>query len=245
MSDAFAFTRWPACTSALRLDRWLCGELGSEEDAALRAHLATCARCADAASTLGAARDEELPPLRALDVPARAVPRFVKPWRPALAAAGLAGALAAGLFLALRPGPAQAPGTALKGAGVGIGMWVQHGGDVRRVGEGEAIAVGDAVRFSVTTPVRAYVAVLSLDPAGHASVYFPVGPRAEAVGPAVDAPLPAGTRLDATVGEERVWALFCPAPIELEPVRARLERGGAAAALPEECGVTSWRFVKR
>jgi hypothetical protein len=52
-----------------------------------------------------------------------------------------------------------------------------------------------------------------------------------------------GTRLDATVGEERVVGLFCSSPVELEPLRIQLERGGALA--PEGCQVTRWSFVKR
>jgi hypothetical protein len=246
MSDASALPAWPACTSALRLDRWLCGELSSAEDAELRAHLAGCPRCTEAVGVLQADRDEVLPPLAAERV-APAAPRAgrARPrWRLVLAA-GAGAAIAAGLVLSLRPDAPRGSATALKGDGLGIAMYVQHGGDVRRAAEGEVVAAGDAIRFTITTPVQAYVAVLSLDPRGRASVYFPLGPRAEPVGPAVDAPLPLGTRLDASVGEERIWALFCPAPIDLEPVRARLERAGDAAALPGQCRVSPWRFVKR
>jgi hypothetical protein len=56
--------------------------------------------------------------------------------------------------------------------------------------------------------------------------------------------LPLATRLDATVGEERVMGLFCDRPVELEPLRAGLE-AGAGEAIPEGCKVTRWHFVKR
>jgi hypothetical protein len=124
-------------------------------------------------------------------------------------------------------------------------MYVQHGNEVRRAGPGEVIAPGDAVRFSITTAVPAYVAVLSVDPAGRAFVYFPEGERAVRMPAGPDVPLPLGTRLDQTVGEERVLALFCPAPIEVEPVRRTLERAGDAAPLPPGCQGVQWSFVKR
>jgi len=246
MSEALARNGWQACTSALRLDRWLGGELPPGEVEALEEHLAGCGRCAEAARSLRAGRGEELPPLRALteaSAPAWRAPSRAR-WRAGAAALGLGVALAAGVVLVLRPAPAP-PGERLKGAGVGLAMWVQHEGEVRRAGPGEAVAPGDAIRFAVTTPVPAYVAVLSVDPLGHASVYYPAGPRAAPVDPGREVPLPLGTRLDATVGEERIWALFCPAPVDLEPLRAALEAGREEPAPPDGCRVSPWRFVKR
>jgi hypothetical protein len=114
---------------------------------------------------------------------------------------------------------------------------------VRRAGPGETVAPGDALRFAVSAPAKAYVAVLSLDPKGHGSVYFPLGARAEAVGPGAEVALPLGTRLDATVGEERIVGLFCSSPVELEPLRVQLERG--IPLDPDGCQVTRWSFVKR
>ncbi|HSN89735.1 MAG TPA: DUF4384 domain-containing protein, partial [Anaeromyxobacteraceae bacterium] len=200
-------------------------------------HVAGCERCAGAVESLRAARDgAALPPLRADPAPAR------RPGRSRFALA-LAGALAAaaGLVLALRP---DAAGDRTKGAGVGLAMWVRHGDAVRRAAPGETIAPGDAVRFAVTTPRPAWVAVLSVDPAGHASVYFPLGPTAAPVPAGTDVALPLATRLDATSGEERVVGLFCDRPVALEPLRARLE-AGAAVEPPAGCEVTRWRFVKR
>jgi hypothetical protein len=153
--------------------------------------------------------------------------------------AGLAAA--AGVALALRTDSLR---ERTKGPGVGVAMYVLHGDAVRRAGPGEVVAPGDAVRFAVTTPEPGYAAVLSLDPAGRASIYFPEAPRASPVAAGVDVPLPIATRLDATVGEEHVVGLLCDRPVELEPVRAALE-AGAAGAIPDGCQVTRWRFVKR
>ncbi len=132
-----------------------------------------------------------------------------------------------------------------KGAGVGLVMYVQHGDEVRRAAPGESVAPGDAVRFAVSTPAPAFVAVLSLDPAGRASVYFPQGPRAAEVPAGAEVPLPLGTRLDATTGEERLLGLFCTAPVELEPIRLALQQAQDAAPLPTDCQGLRWSFVKR
>ncbi|MFL5309571.1 MAG: hypothetical protein ACJ79H_03855, partial [Myxococcales bacterium] len=196
-------------------------------------HLLACARCAGAVGAMRAVRDEALPPLRVVPLSPAA-----RRW-PRAAAAGLAvAAAAASLLLVVRP-----PGQRLKGPGFALRMYVEHAGDVRPAMPGEVIAPGDAVRFAVTAPANGYVAVLSLDPTGRGSVYFPLGARAEAVAPAGEVPLPIGTRLDATVGEERIVGLFCSSPVELEPLRLQLERGGAL--FPEGCQVTRWSFVKR
>lgn len=235
MSTALANVSWQACLSSLRLDRWLAGELSSAEAEEVRAHVGSCVRCSGAAASMREAREAEpLPPLR-LAAPPRPA------HRPRLALGGAGLALAAGLlFLLLPEGPAERT----KGGGAALGMWVRHGEEVRRAAPGEAVAPGDAIRFVVTTPRRAFVAILSLDPAGRGSVYFPGGERAAEVAAGVDVPLPLATRLDETPGEERILGLFCDRPVLLEPLRSALERDGALGN-PGGCEVIEWRFAKR
>jgi hypothetical protein len=232
MKTLLADRTWAACFSALQFDRFLIGELDASEAEHLRGHVAGCARCAAALDELKAASEEPLPPPRIVPLAAR--PRF--PLRSLAAAVGLAAA--ASLLLVIRP-----PGTRLKGPGFTLGMYVDHGGEVRRAAPGETVAPGDALRFAVTAPVDVYVAVLSVDPKGRASIYFPAGARAELVRAGTDVALPLGTRLDDTVGEERIFGLFCSSAIDLEPLRVRLERG--ASDIPDGCQVTRWSFVKR
>jgi len=232
MSNPLPDRLWPACLSSLHLDRFLMGELDEPEAERVRAHAAACPRCGPALEAIRAARDECLPPLR-LVPPAGDSRRW---WAAAAAGAGLAAA--ASLLIVLRP-----PGERSKGSGFALAMYVEHGGEVRRAGPGETVAGGDAVRFAVTAPQPAYVAVLSVDPLGKGSVYFPSGARAERVQAGIDVALPLGTRLDDSVGEERIVGLLCAAPVELEPLRQRLERGDAT--FPDGCQVTRWSFVKR
>lgn len=246
MSTSFANAAWPACHSALRLDRWMAGELPAAEAEDLSAHVARCARCREAAASLAEARDRTvLPPLRAAR--SAAIPRRAPRWLPwsALGAALAAAAVLVILAPRIRPGLGLGLGDArLKGSSPALGMYVQHGDVVRRAGPGERVAPGDAVRFAVTLREPAYVAVLTLDPAGKASVYYPAGALAEPVNPGADVALPLATRLDQTVGEEHVFGLFCDRPVELEPVRARL---GALASgfVPPGCQVARWSFEKR
>jgi hypothetical protein len=116
---------------------------------------------------------------------------------------------------------------------------VRHLSLVRRVAPGEAVAVGDAVRFAVTMREPAYVAVLSVDPRGRASVYVP--PSEVRAGE--DVPLPVATRLDETTGEETVVGVFCAKPFDAEPMRTALEKGASLDSFG--CRVTRWSFVKR
>src|SRR2546426_3511685 len=232
MTTSLANQAWDACSSALQFDQYLAGELDPPDAERFRAHLDDCARCTSALNELRSGAKERLPPLRVVPFPPRS--RF--PIRALAAAAGIVAA--ASLLLVVR-----SPGTRSKGTGFTLGMYVEHQGEVRRAGPGETVAPGDAVRFAVSAPVDVFVAVLSLDANGHGSIYFPAGGRAERVQAGNDVALPLGTRLDATAGEEQILGLFCASPVELEPLRLQLERGGPE--IPDGCQVTRWSFVKR
>jgi len=239
MNLELALPPWTACLSALRLDRWMMGELEPADADTVRAHVTTCAGCSTALAGMRGVREE----MRSLPLPPALRSRHVS-WTPR-AVWGTAGlALAAGLLLVMRP---AVPTERSKGAGgiPELAMYVQHGDEVRRAAPGEEVAPGDAVRFAVSTPVAAYVAVLSLDPTGRAFVYFPDGEQAAPMPAGTEVALPLGTRLDATRGEERLLGLFCAAPVALEPVRLQLESSAGTAPLPEGCQGVRWSFVKR
>jgi hypothetical protein len=229
---------WNACLSALRLDRWMMGELEAADTETVGTHVSSCSTCLSAVAGIRGVREEvrTLPPPAALSRPA--------PRRriPGAAVAGLGLALAATLIVVLRPPPATERS---KGGGIGLTMFVQHGTEVRRAAPGETVSPGDAIRFAVSTPTPAYVAVLSVDPLGKASVYFPQTERAAQVPAGSEVPLPLGTRLDATTGEERLLGLFCASPVELEPIRIGLEQNQDGLPLPADCQGLRWSFVKR
>ena len=154
---------WNACLSALRLDRWMMGELERSDAETVGTHVSACADCSAAVAGMRGVREE----VRALPPPLHSGAPPLRRRAPLAAVAGLGLALAAGLVLVA---PRRSPPSrrALKGTGLALTMYVQHGGEVRRAAPGESVSPGDAVRFAVSTPSPAYVAVLSLDPAGKA-----------------------------------------------------------------------------
>ncbi len=227
-------TRWKACLSAYRLDRYRLGELPAEEGREVQAHLKACAQCRAAEEMLASAQ---------ADLPASPTPlrRPVRPVRRTLAWSVGAAALAATCLVALRP----SLGVRSKGLPVSVGMYVQHGQSVRRALPGEAVAPGDAVRFSYTSAEPRSLAILSVDGAGVASVYFPAGPETVSVPAANNAPLPLATQLDGVLGEERVVGLFCKQPRRLEPVREALQASGTALPEVPGCVLATFHFTKR
>ena len=81
-------------------------------------------------------------------------------------------------------------------------------------------------RFAVNTNAPEHLAILSLDGAGVASVYFPGGAESAAIGRGRNQPLESSVALDSTLGRERLWAVFCKTPFRVEPLHERLEREG-------------------
>ncbi len=245
--------RPPGCPSDFTLDRLDAGELPSDGGAQLRQHVASCAACQGRAAARAQARaafHADAPPFAAIcaRTAAPVAPTTAPPPRPRRLAWPAAGsALAAlGVVLALaspwsRPEPDR--GTRIKGA-ERLGFYVLHAGQVRRGIHGEVVQPGDGLRFTVTTPARRYVAVLSLDGSRRASVYFPRGAEAEPVAPGDDVPLPLSTVLDAVPGPETLHGVFCDRPFTVEPLREALERRGTVDPLPPGCDVDAVEIRK-
>jgi Putative zinc-finger len=224
--------RWKACLSAFRLDRFRLGELPAEDAAEAKAHLEGCQRCRDAEAVLASAEAK----FRASGTPLRR--RF--PAQRVLAAGFGVAALAAVCLLALEPNS----GLRNKGPPLSLGMFVQHGQAVRRALPGEGVSPGDALRFVYSSREPGFLAILSVDGAGVASVYFPDGPETAAVPAAAEAALPLATQLDGVLGEETVVALLCQRSHVLEPVREALQASGPALRVPG-CALATLHFAKR
>ncbi|HVH43483.1 MAG TPA: DUF4384 domain-containing protein, partial [Labilithrix sp.] len=127
-----------------------------------------------------------------------------------------------------------------------VGFYVKRGEHVWRGGDGERVQPGDALRFTVTSATASYVAVMSVDGAHHASVYYPYdGARAVPCEAGGDVALPSSVVLDAVVGNETLIALSCDRAIELEPIRARLDgRPFVHPPAVEGCRVETTRLEK-
>jgi Putative zinc-finger len=228
------------CLSEFALDRLVAGEVGGAEDERVRAHVGTCDRCRVRLEVRTKERDTF-----ATHGPRFEARRTRRPMRPGvLAAAGALVALAAGvlLFVRTRPVGESLDSTRTKGHSR-LGFYVKRGDSVRRGAPGEILHPGDALRFTTTTASRRFVAVLSVDGAGEASVYYPQGPLAVEVEAGEARPLPSATLLDATLGEETLFGIFCDAPVALEPVRAELATGRRDPSVPG-CEIDSFRVEK-
>lgn len=250
-------TRHP-CVSDLALDRLLSDEPSDDAHAPIHAHLAACEACRTrraAMSAQHAAFLERVPTFDALaagvrDARDRASSDTRTLGRRTLAVAALAAV--ATLVFVQRPGqqptdhvgPATEQGlpvastdtrdTRTKG-GPSVAFFLRRGETVTEAGPDTVLRPGDHIRFVYSTARPQHLAILNRDAQG-VSVYYPSGAHAVAVAPGNAVPLDFSVELDAYVGRERVFALFCDAPIALGPVKQTLEDTGDLAA-PAGCVV--------
>jgi hypothetical protein len=231
--------RKEGCLSDLSFDQMLAGELTEAANRKARAHVDDCASCRNRLAAIS--RDHEAfagePPLVFKKRPSRARGVWV------MAGGALAMAAAALLFVRTKPPGDEMQGTRVKGAGR-IGFYVKRGEDVTLGMPGAHLRPGDALRFVYTTDTSRHLTILSIDGAGHASVYYPSGAVAAQIEPGVDKPLPTSVVLDATLGEEKVFALFCQDAVSLEPIRAMLEASPARPPSAPGCQVDTVFFQK-
>jgi hypothetical protein len=212
------------CMSDLLLDELIGGLLSERERRAARNHLLSCLVCRRRFTQIENAARIVLP----------ALPRKSS-W---LAVTTLAAAAGVALAFVI-PAP---DAVRIKG-GERLGFYVKEGGAMRRGAPQEIVHPGDQLRFFYSMGKERYVAVLSLDGAKRASVYYPLGARAVLHRGGQNVALPLATELDGTLGREIIFALFCDRPIDLEPIRAAMELGAEPG--PPECSVDRIAIEKK
>ncbi|KYF90842.1 hypothetical protein BE20_16355, partial [Sorangium cellulosum] len=143
-----------------------------------------------------------------------------------------------------RPPPA-AQGARIKGGSGRIGFYVARGDALSPGGPGEVVHPNDRLQFTYSTVDAGFFALLSVDGARKASVYFPAGDVAAPIQPGEQVPLPSSVVLDETLGAETVYGLFCESPVALEPLRAALEAAPERPPAPEGCRVDRVSLDKR
>jgi Putative zinc-finger len=240
-------TRPETCSSDRMLDMLAAGELAAERRAEVEDHLASCAMCAARQRELASAkeafatraprlRDWTEPPPPAS--PQRAPRSMRRVWN-----AGAVLATAAALAMMVRAG-GDSFSNRVKGA-AHLGFFVAHDGKVREGVGGEVVAPGDRLQLVYTSPAPRFVAVLSRDGGGRASIYFPREPTATRLGAGTKSPFPYALELDDTTGTETLYGLFCDRAEALEPLRRALEVDRERAAFPRDCHVDQVIFQKR
>ncbi len=235
-----------ACVSDLRFDQWHGGELGPEEVAEIERHVEHCDVCRARHSELEAqadaflARFPNLEPARRNTEPSRCARRSRSwQWRAALATL----AAAAAVVLVTRspdPGLNQRLATRTKGGATRFGFHVKQLGGVHLGIDGQEVHPGDQLRFFVSTASPQHVAILSRDGAGVVSEYYPGKGQSRAIGSAQNLDLDSSVELDATLGREVLWAVFCSEPFSTEPLRRQLQQ---TSQLMAPVGCTTERLI--
>jgi hypothetical protein len=232
------YARDPACASNLQFDRYLAGELEPGRAVELERHLGSCARCTATFDTIrrGAeAFSRELPAAIASRVRAEVRARSAQRWwhwcLPLAAASAVAALIWAGAGGTIDSSTEQ---ERTKG-GARARFYVMHDGIVRPGSDGERVQAGDSIEFAYSSDRELYLAIVSIDGAQHASVYYDASGRAAKIERARDAALDRSTVLDATLGAETVYVLFCEHPIEIAPLTRALERAPERAVAADGC----------
>jgi anti-sigma factor RsiW len=218
-----------ACLSDLSLDSYLASEASASSAATTRAHLESCAHCSQRLRAFVAERAQFLASARAQGS------GFVAPRKSRAAySTWAAGALAAACLLFVLTTTKSAQNVREKGSAE-LGFYLKRGEQVQRGRSAQRVRPGDLVRFVYSSSRPRYLAVLSLDAAQHASVYFPDGPVAARVTEGTDVALPSSVLLDQTLGREQVVALFCDTPVLLAPLQSTFAQSGSLPRVPDGC----------
>jgi hypothetical protein len=234
------------CISDLEFDEWRANELDSASVNRLTRHLTDCGQCRARHADLEAQVEDFLQRFPELELAAgrrspgappggAKIASWKRGWAIASGLGGLAAAALAFLYLWPVPTGSDEIGTRIKG-GVRLGFFVKRDAEVMPGYDGHIVHPGDQLRFTLSTLEPGHAAIFSLDGAGVASIYYPAAPRSRQLGTVRDWALDQSIELDASLGRERVWAVLCDAPFELEPVRAHL---AAEGELPRLTGCTS------
>lgn len=214
------------CLSDLSFDELFADELAGSERLRLDAHLAVCTRCRARRAELQAER-QRFQATRPL-VPAWLAPEAkIKVRKRHYGALVLA---ALGLLALLRPQPEERA----KGGEL-LGFYVKRGAQIHQGSVNERLSPGDQLRFTYSSERARYLAVLSVDAAQRASVYFPASGQAQRVSAGKQVALPSAVELDAVLGAERVLAIFCDQPFPLAPLESALAQRREPLPLAADC----------
>ena len=128
-----------------------------------------------------------------------------------------------------------------------VGFFVTHGETTSAGRAGDALRPGDAVRFVYTAQAPSFLAILTADAGGRVQVRYPAGPQAVRAPAGRDVVLPDSSVLDDIIGHDRVLALFCAEPVEIEPVRHgwQTTSGVGEPPIPAGCHADFTNWEKR
>jgi hypothetical protein len=234
------------CLSSFRIDQLVADELEASIARVARDHLASCARCRGRLAAVENEREAfasspplPIPPAVALGVRPQRARTSRRVWwfvAPALAAAGLL------LWLSRSRDHGELGDVRTKGASH-LELFVEHGGAVRAAGPDEPVAPGDRLQFAYSSADAQFLAIVSIDAAGTASVYYAANDGAAPISAGEHVTVDRSIVLDDTLGTETIYGLFCTRPIAVATVLDDLR----AARTPQAsgCVVETVRIGKR
>jgi len=237
------------CVSDLAMDAWMADDLPAPRAQEVARHVAGCTRCRARHRQLLADRQAMFPGDGALAAHATRKQASgagrQRGWLAASVGGAALAALAAAALLTLQPG-ADAPAERAKGTASLPFFFVRHGGAVSRAGEGATVPAGASIRFVYSTAEPVYLAIISRDPRGEFSVYYPSGALAARLAPGQEVALDSAVRLDASQGPETLWALFCKQATAVDSLHRALRAGPhpETSELVEGCRVQVMHFRK-
>lgn len=206
--------------------------LDGEIDPQSEEHITSCDLClsrVDAARAYGEGVD--LPPLQSQPQPVALRPANRSSRFGARLYAPLLIALAAAVLLVAwvgRPDPVEGDGITLRGSGLGLRVYRDEGGNSRRLRDGDLIAPGDRLGFSVQNREPGHLMIIGVDSGDESYLCYPQrgGGRSEPVD-ASSAPrdLDEAIRMDDIPGEERIVAVLCAEPFDFEDLSEAVREG--------------------
>lgn len=234
--DSLRSRRSKRCVSDYEIDRLLLGDLAGAEAAEVQSRIDACAHCQQRATNFRDAqqRFSERPAPIWLGRSGR---------RNTLGVVATIAAVAAAALLFVQP-VGEEPGVIrLKGSHHFGYLVVASDGTVRGDQDFGLAAPGDELQWRFRTSTDAYVAVLSRDPSGNVSTYYPEGPRTVLFRGGPERVLPLAVKLDASLGQEVLFGLICEESISLEPILAALKNG--IENFPTACAVQAYSLTKK
>ena len=160
--------RSPECPSRLRFDRWLAGELEAPQAHALEAHARGCTRCEALLGELQRGTQAFHKLCRKPSCSACASAPNAR--RPCSCGSLPRSPRSAASLVAWTS--ADEPDTVRIKGGPQLSFYVLHEGHVRPGVSGERVQAGDRVQFGYSSSSDGYLAIVSIDAANKASVFF-------------------------------------------------------------------------
>jgi hypothetical protein len=235
------------CPPVIDLVRFEAGDLDELRAAAVNGHQRRCRPCAGRIRDLRQARSElfENAPAQRSRQAAADIASVMRPPPPSglrrlalplllVPAAGLAAALALLPVREHTPVSAAAPAfghARPKGGTFAVRMTCSRGGRIIVPGPDTALAPGDRLRFAYTTAEPGYLAIFGVERDGDIFPYYPERDlRGLRVAPGAGVLLPDSIELDDNRGDERIFALWSPRPLDDAGLRAAVASALVAAA---------------